>query len=429
MRPHELSASEAARAIAERRLGVLELAEDCLQVIEAQEAQVAAFAYIDPEQVREQAKRLDNQRPVGALHGVPIGIKDIMDTADMPTGMGSAIYAGHRPRLDAAAVALLRRSGALLMGKTVTTEFAYLQPAKTRNPHHLAHSPGGSSSGSAAAVAAGMVPLALGTQTAGSLIRPAAYCGVVGYKPSFGDYPLAGVKGLAPSFDTLGSLSRTVEDACLLRRVLLADASLACSDGQNRPPSIALCRTPAWQQADADSQNGLEQLLQRFSACGARVGEVELPTVTENFARWHTSLMTYEAARSLAAEHACREQLSLPLQQLLDGGQSLTYAQYREIHRLTAAGRQACGGLFAHWDVLLTPSAASSAPLKSEGTGDPLFSRLWMLLGVPSISLPLLSARNGLPIGAQLIGACHADNRLLRAALWVERHIGFPQSP
>ncbi|AGI24763.1 amidase [Pseudomonas sp. ATCC 13867] len=422
MRPHELGLVEAAEAIAMRTLSAVELATDCLAVIAAREPQVGAWVHIDPEQVLREARRLDNQRERGPLHGVPVAIKDIIDTGDMPTCSGSPIYTGRRPGMDAAAVALLRRSGALVMGKTVTTEFAYFQAGKTRNPHNLEHTPGGSSSGSAAAVASHMVPAALGSQTAGSLIRPASYCGVVGYKPTYGDFPTTGVKGLAHSLDTLGTLSRCVADARLLRSVLTADTVFPFSSSERWIPSIGLCRTPDWLQASPETRHGLEQLLLSLGACGARVGDAQLPPGFSDFADLQRKVMAYETARSLAPEHdGYREQLSEPLRALIDHGQSLSTEEYSEARCCAEQGMLATTPLFEEWDVLLAPSAPGTAPLASDGTGDPLFSRMWMLLGVPTLSLPALTGQNGLPIGIQLVGSRYGDDRLLRAAQWVER--------
>ncbi|WP_440465657.1 amidase [Pseudomonas sp. YH-1] len=422
MRPHELGLVQAAEAIATRELSSVELATDCLAVVAAKESKVGAWVHIDPDQVLREARRLDNELVRGPLHGVPVAIKDIIDTCDMPTCSGSSIYAGRRPAMDAASVALLKRAGALMMGKTVTTEFAYFKAGKTRNPHHLDHTPGGSSSGSAAAVASLMVPAALGSQTAGSLIRPASYCGVVGYKPTYGDFPTMGVKGLSHSLDTLGVLTRSVEDARLLRSVLTADTVFPFSSSERWIPSIGLCRTPDWLQASPETRHALEQLLLSLGACGARVGDAQLPPSFALFADMQRKVMAYETARSLAPEHdGYRDQLSEPLLALIEYGQSLSTEEYSEARSSAEQGMAATSSVFDEWDVLLAPSAPGTAPLASEGTGDPLFSRLWMLLGVPTISLPALTGQNGLPIGIQLVGSRFGDDRLLRAAQWVER--------
>lgn len=423
MHPHELSLAQAARAIRARELSAVELVQDCLAVIEAREPKVGAWAFMDPEQILADARRCDSQPVQGLLHGVPVGVKDIIDTAKAPTGYGSQIYEGWHPRMDAAAVALLRRAGAVIMGKTVTTEFAYFKAGKTRNPHQTEHTPGGSSSGSAAAVASGMVPAALGSQTAGSLIRPASYCGVVGYKPTYGDYPLTGVKGLAHSFDTLGTLTRTVEDARLLRSVLMADcAAERFTSSERWAPSIGLCRTFDWLQASAETRHGLEQLVLSLAACGARVGDALLPAEFQPFSQLHRKVMAFETARSLAPEwREYRSSLSAPLQALLEYGQQVTAEEYQEARSVAEQAATIGTALFDEWDVLIAPAAPGTAPLASEGTGDPLFSRTWMYLGVPTLSLPALEGGNGLPIGIQLIGARYGDDRLLRAALWIEK--------
>lgn len=422
MRPHELGLVEAAEAIAARRLSSVELATDCLAVVAAREPQVGAWVHIDPDQVLREARRLDSEPARGPLHGVPVAIKDIIDTCGMPTCSGSSIYAGRRPGMDAACVALLKRAGALMMGKTVTTEFAYFKAGKTRNPHNLDHTPGGSSSGSAAAVASLMVPAALGSQTAGSLIRPASYCGVVGYKPTYGDFPVAGVKGLSHSLDTLGVLTRSVDDARLLRSVLTADTVFPFSSSERWIPSIGLCRTPDWLQASPETRHGLEQLLLSLGACGARVGDAQLPSSFAMFADLQRKVMAYETARSLAPEYdGYREQLSEPLLALIEYGQGLSTEEYSEARSSAEQGMVAISPIFDEWDVLLAPSAPGTAPLASDGTGDPLFSRMWMLLGVPTISLPALDGQNGLPVGIQLVGSRFGDDRLLRAAQWVEK--------
>ncbi len=423
MEPHEMGVVQAAQAIASRQLSATELVADCLTAIERLEPGIQAWAFLDPERALQQARELDRKPVQGPLHGVPIGLKDIIASADAPTTYGSAIYAGHRPVMDAACATLLKRAGAVLMGKTVTTEFAYLTPGKTRNPHNLAHTPGGSSSGSAAAVASCMVPAALGSQTAGSLIRPASYCAVVGYKPTYGDFNLTGVRGLAHSFDTLGVLTRNVGDARLLRSVLLGENPGAGSrNGHPRAPSIGLCRTGEWLCASPQTRNGIENIMLRLAESGARVGEVCWPARFDTFADGQKRLMAYEAARSLASEYQYHgAQLSEPLKQLLEFGQEVEFEEYCELRGAAEQGMHESTHLFEQWDVLLAPSAADTAPEGIAATGDPMFSRPWMFLGVPTLSLPALTGANGLPIGVQLIGARFADDRLLQAAAWIEQ--------
>lgn len=424
MKPHEMGIAEAARAIREKRLSAVELAEDCLAHIARREVLIGAWTHIDGEAMLAQAKACDARPPLGALHGVPIAIKDIIDTADMPTGYGSPIYDGHRPRMDAACVSLLKRAGAVIAGKTVTTEFAFFRPGKTRNPCNPAHTPGGSSSGSAAAVADAMVPGALGSQTAGSLIRPASYCGVVGYKPTYGDFDLTGVKGLSHSLDTLGVLTRSVADAELLRGALL-NRPFSASDLPARwCPSIGLCRTSSWLDAAPHTRDGIERLLMTLAAQGARVGEALLPESFASFISLQKTVMAFEVSHSLAGEYDCyRNDLSAEIRALIEYGDDIDAESYFEARCAAEQGVRDVESIFDQWDVLLAPSATGEAPAGIEATGDPLFSRMWMLIGVPTLSLPALEGPNGLPIGVQLIGARFCDERLLRASSWIERAV------
>jgi amidase len=416
-RANELSAAQAAAAIRAGRLKSIDLVDACLERIGAREQDVGAWQCLDAAQAREQARRCDAEAPRGALHGVPIGIKDIIDTAELPTERGSPIYRGRRASADAACVVLARRAGAVLLGKTVTTEFAYFQPGKTRNPHHLTHTPGGSSSGSAAAVADAMVPLAFGTQTAGSITRPASYCGVVGYKPTFGDWSLVGVKPFAPSLDTLGSFSRSVEDAALMRSVQLgvAFAPLPAALPSLR---IGLCRTPWWPAADATTRDGIEALAPRLAGSGrCGVGDAALPPSCDGLVDAQKAIMAREAATSFAFEYDHhRERLSAPLRELIEAGMRLPRDDV--LRCLAAAGhaRRDIATLFEQHDVLLAPAAPGEAPPGLAATGDPLFSRAWTLLGLPSVALPALRGPSGLPVGVQLIGALGDDERLLQAA-------------
>ncbi|WP_233889475.1 amidase [Paraburkholderia flagellata] len=422
MLPRELSIGEAAAALGRREFSALELAQSCLDRIAAREPEVGAWTWLDPEAVLAQARACDAREPAGPLHGIPFGIKDIIDTADMPTGYGSPIYAGHRPPMDASCVALLKRAGAVIVGKTVTTEFAFFKAGKTRNPHNPMHTPGGSSSGSAAAVADCMVHGALGSQTAGSLIRPASYCGVVGYKPTWGDFDLTGVKGLAHSLDTLGVLTRSVADAALLRDVLMAREPQRLEPDAHWRPSIGLCRTPTWLEASSATRDALEKLMLTLAQLGARVGEAVLPENFDGFVEIQRRLMAFEVSRSLAPEkRAHAQQLSEPIRQLIELGEAIGADDYLSAKSTAEQGVGEIETLFDTWDVLIAPCAPGEAPRAIEGTGDPVFSRLWMLLGVPSLALPALTGPGGLPVGVQLIGPRFGDERLLRAARWLER--------
>jgi amidase len=356
------------------------------------------------------------------LHGVPLGIKDVIDTADMPTELGTVIHRGRRPARDAACVLRARRSGAVVLGKTVATELAYFAPGKTANPHDPAHTPGGSSSGSAAAVADRMVPAAFGTQTAASVIRPAAFCGVVGVRPSRGWFSLDGITPFAPSFDTLGLITRSVVDARYLRASLLGAAFIA------RPeiaaPRIGVCRTPWWQDADADCHAAIECAAAALERAGATVTDVELPTGFERLVDWHRAIISYAAATSYRREYdGHRDRLSESLCALIEQGSALATDRYEALCADARAARGRFARMMRDVDVLLTPSAKGEAPRGLAATGDPLFSRPWMVLDAPSVTLPGFEGARGLPIGVQLVGACGDDERMLAIAQWAERAI------
>jgi Asp-tRNA(Asn)/Glu-tRNA(Gln) amidotransferase A subunit family amidase len=415
---HTLSATEAAQALAAGNLTSEALVRACLEQIQAREPSIGAWTYLDTEHAVAQARACDRTPSRGLLHGLPIGIKDIIDTADMPTAYGSPIYAQHQTAWDAACVALLRAAGAVIMGKTVTTEFAMYTPGKTTNPHNPAHTPGGSSSGSAAAVAAEMVPLALGSQTAGSIIRPASFCGVVGYKPTHGVFPLAGIKALSQTLDTLGGFARCIDDLMLLRAAFLGTSTQLTPVTQ--PPRIGLCRTPQWPQATAATQDALETASRHLATAGAQVEEVTLPAEFDRLADAHVTIQIFEGARCCAYEltqHA--EQLSASVRQLLEPGKTLPYADYQAALSLAATCRHQLDTIFATHDVLLVPSAPGEAPVGLQATGDPIFNRLWTLLHTPAINLPGLVGPQGLPVGVQAIAPVGADDRLLPMAAWM----------
>lgn len=320
MKPHQLDAWQAARLLERRELSATELMKSCLDRIAERERQVQAFAHLDPDAALAQARALDAGPWRGPLHGLPLGVKDLFDTVDFPTACGSPVYAGNRPAADAAAVALCREAGAPLPGKTVTTEFAYFHPGPTRNPRGLQHTPGGSSSGSAAAVSDMMLPLALGTQTAGSIIRPAAYCGVVGYKPSWGRVPRAGVKSLSETLDTIGGFGRSVRDVALLGAVLTGDPRLR-AELPDAAPRIGLCPTPEWPQADADVQAAWAHAVRVLGPQAALLEDAPWPTAMPDLVALQKAVMAFEMARALSHErvrHGAR--LSERLRGLLDEG-------------------------------------------------------------------------------------------------------------
>jgi len=390
----------------------------CLERIAKREPEVHAWAYIDDKQALEQARRLDAEAPRSPLHGVPVGIKDVIDTGDMPTEYNSPIYRGHRPKADAACVALLRRAGCVILGKTATTEFANNHPAATRNPHNLQHTPGGSSSGSAAAVADGMVPLALGTQTGGSVIRPAAYCGVAACKPSFNSINRAGLKFVSESLDTIGVFGRDTAGLILAQHVL---TGRALPEPQSGKPRVGLCRTPRWRDADAATQGNLELAAQELAKAGARVSDFELPSGSQALFDRHAAVMGFESARALAWEQTnFPGEISATLKPRLEAGWRVKREEYDEVRAIARGCRARLAEMLRDFDFLLTPSAPSTAPAGLTSTGDPVFNRAWTLFGVPCVTLPF-GAAGGLPLGVQLVGAFDDDMRLLAWAQWAEK--------
>ena len=422
---HQLDAWQAAEALARRDIQAVDLVRSCLDRIEQRDAEVHAFVQLNADAALALARTLDAGPVRGLLHGLPFGVKDLLDTADLPTAYGSPIYAGQQPRADAAAVALCREAGAVLLGKTVSTELANMTSGITRNPHNLQHTPGGSSSGSAAAVADGMLPLALGTQTAGSLIRPAAFCGVVGFKPSHNRVSRAGVKSLSETLDTIGGFGRSVRDVGLLGAVLTGDKRLAdprnFDDSTNSAPRIGLCTTPDWSWADEDTQ---QAWVLAEKALTGHAQTVALPPELQGLVARQKAVQMFETARSLRHEHQHHaHQLSASLLTLLEDGMRISGETHAQNLLAVAQQRHVAAELFVDHDVLLAPSALGEAPAGLETTGDPLFCRGWTLLGLPCIHLPFTHGRQGLPVGLQLVGRFADDHRLLAAAHWVHQRL------
>jgi Asp-tRNA(Asn)/Glu-tRNA(Gln) amidotransferase A subunit family amidase len=420
---NELSPSDMLTRIALGETTAEAVMQSCLARIAEREDAVRAWEYWDSHRALADARRVDAEVPGGALRGLPIGVKDIMDTADMPTGYGSPIYAGHQPRADAACVALLRAAGAIPVGKTVTTEFATTFAGKTRNPHALDRTPGGSSSGSAAAVADLMVPVALGTQTMGSVIRPAAYCGVVAFKPSFGTINRAGIKPQAESIDTVGVFGRSV-DAVTLITAILAGAPPQAFDGMPaRPPRFGVYRGPDWTSIDPSADAALSAAARRFAEAGATVREIAASPLLRQALDAHLVIVTYELAAALAYEWSThRSQLSPILTQLIERGHSHTYDQYLAAQRVASESRRWFNDQFHDVDAWLTASAPGEAPLGFD-TGDPVFNRVWSLLHVPAITLPAGAGPHGLPLGIQVVGAFHKDRELAVTARWAQTQL------
>jgi Asp-tRNA(Asn)/Glu-tRNA(Gln) amidotransferase A subunit family amidase len=419
--PTSLSVRAAAREIAARRLAAEDYAAAWLERVDAQEATVGAWQYLDREQALAAARQRDHEGSGGPLHGIAIAVKDLIDTADMPTGYGSPIYEGHRPAADASCVALARAAGAVVLGKTVSTEFAAFFPGKTANPHNPVHTPGGSSSGSAAAVAAGMAPLAFGTQTAGSIIRPAAYCGVVGYKPSFGLVARAGVKALADSLDTVGCMARTVEDAAFFIGVLTDRRDLR-EVSAPLPPRFGLCRTPMWDEAEPATIAAFDRARAALLAAGARIDDIAVPDEHRSLAGAQDKIMRFEMARSLAWERVERSSMISPvLAQMLDFGMTIAAGEYDAARAAVAVARARLDHFFGDCAAIIVPAAPGEAPEGLGSTGSPIFNRMWTTLGVPCVTIPAGHGGKGLPVGIQLVGRIGEDARLMEAALVAER--------
>jgi Asp-tRNA(Asn)/Glu-tRNA(Gln) amidotransferase A subunit family amidase len=406
-------ALEAVKAIEAGTLTSEKLVASCLERIAEREPVVKAWVHLDKALALKQAKAADAAKG-GVLRGVPIGIKDIIDTHDMPTGHNSAIFTGKVPFGDAACVALCRSANAVIMGKTVTTEFANRHPGPTTNPHNAAHTPGGSSSGSAAAVADGHVPLAFGTQTGGSVIRPAAYCGVVGYKPTFNDFSRVGIKMQCHSLDTLGLMARSLDDIALFRGAVLSLPPVAI-DRDLSAPRVGFCRTPIWDHAEPDTQALLEKVAAKLGA-----KEVAFAPEFRDILEDHIAISGWESARNYADERLRNpDKLSRELTEVLDKGLAVTLDRYVAAQRKAVAFKAHIDSLFDEVDVLLCPSAPGEAPKGQEFTGDPRFNSIWTLAGTPCVTLPVGTGDMGLPLGIQLVGLRHADDKLLSTAHWV----------
>ncbi|MGI8895659.1 MAG: amidase [Casimicrobiaceae bacterium] len=426
-----LSATDAARAIREGSISSEQLVGACLARIGTAEPAVQAWQYLDPAHALAQARARDldrmEGRPIGPLHGVPVGVKDIFDTADMPTEDGTVLHAGRTPDRDATAVSMLRAAGAVIMGKTVTTECATYAPGKTRNPHHPEHTPGGSSSGSAAAVAAGMVPLALGSQTNGSVIRPAAFCGAFGFKPTHGLIPRHGILKLSRTLDQVGVFARTLEDVALLAEQLTGyderDPDTrpraripfvqTAAEEPPLPPRLAFIKTPLWERVDAETPEAFAELV---GTLGEQCEEHALPESLREVWDWHRIIMEAEMAANLELEwEKGRDRLSESLRSQLARGREVRALDYQKALARIPALNEGFDELFSRCDAVLTPAAPGTAP-KIDSTGDPAFCTLWTLCGMPALSLPLMTGANGLPLGVQLVGRRGDDARMLRTA-------------
>ncbi len=418
---HMLTASEAVRRMQAGTLDPVTLMEACLERVAAREPTIRAFATIDP------AAALAGARAAGPgpLHGLPIGVKDVLDTADLPSEYGSPIWAGWRPRADSAPVAWARAAGGVVMGKTVTTEFATRKPGPTGNPANPAHTPGGSSSGSAAGVAAGMFPLAYGTQTAGSIIRPAAYCGAVGYKPSFGMIDRAGMKIMSASLDTVGVMARSVAD-CALFAGAVSGRDLGDPDVRpGRAPRIGLCQSPSWEGAAPETQALLPQVAEVLARAGATLRDFALPSDCAALKDAHPIVMNAESARALGWEMAHhRGAISDTLRERLEFGLAQDDATLKGAYGVFESTQLGFSPAMGDLDILVTPSAPGEAPEGLGWTGDPAFNFIWTSLHVPCVTVPAGMGRNGMPLGIQIVGRRGDDRAVLAWAQWVAAAIG-----
>jgi len=435
----ELSATEAIQKIRDGEISSEELVRACLDRIDQVDGEVEAWAHLEPDYALDQARALDAQRaaggPVGPLHGIPVGVKDILDTESLPTENGTVLDSGRQPFKDCRVVSLLQEAGAVIMGKTVTTELAVYGPGKTKNPHNPAHTPGGSSSGSAAAVAAHMVPLAIGTQTNGSVIRPASFCGIVGFKPSHGLIPRTGVLTQSPPLDTVGTCARTVEDVALLTEALIAyDPGDKDTRARARPPLsrtaaeeppmtplIAFAKTTVWDQADRETQAAFGELADLL---GDDCSDLPLSAAFDHAVEMHRNIMTADLAKSFAGYYERgKDKLSDTLCEMIEFGQKVSAVDYNKALEYRELLNSGLDSVFDDFDIILTPATTGEAPAGLDATGNPVFNTLWTLCGTPSIALPLMQGPSGLPIGVQVVGPRGDDARLLRNANWLMQRI------
>ena len=423
-----MTAREMAASVAAGRLSARDIAEAHLERIAEVDGPIMAWQHLDPAQVRANADRLDAGGASGPLAGVPLGVKDVIDTADMPTGYGTRIYDGFQPPWDAPCVQIARDAGALVMGKTVSTELAMASPNRTRNPHNTVHTPGGSSSGSCAAVAAGMVPLAFGTQTSGSVIRPASFCGVTALKPSFGLINTVGIKVLCHGLDTLGIIARNIGDAAACAAALSGRAELAELSAPKRPRLGVLLGTRL-EKAEPAAIDAVERLAEIAESAGAEVVTIPAPAWFDGIFDLHEAVMGWEVTQSLAYEISQRWEALTPVTRamLQDQGR-VTEDRYRAAMQVLPGVRLVADALLSRFDAVLTIAAPGEAP-EGTATGDPIYNRLWSVLQVPLVALPFIRGPRGLPVGVQLVGARGDDRRLSSAALFLENCVAAQGGP
>lgn len=437
--PHTLTATQALGAMASGRLSSVQLVRSCLDRIAETDGAVKAWSYLDESSALKQAAECDRIRKagmaVGPLHGIPVGLKDIIDTADMPTERGTPIFAGRRPSRDARLVEMLREAGAVIMGKTVTTELAFVHANETRNPHNIDYSPGGSSSGSAAAVAAQQIPLAIGTQTNGSVIRPASFCGTFGFKPTNGMISRSGLLQTSVTLDQVGCFGRSLADVALLGDAIAGyDQSDPNSFARPRPnmsdgaaqdvpvtPDLAWFDFPFNDRLSDAARSGLDEVM---DVLGAQVTRFPAVDVLSNLIAVQARIHEYEICQHLAETFEDHwEQLSGTLKPIVTRGRKITSAEYEDALAVKASAQAFFADFFTEFDAILAPAAPGEAPRFGSGTGDPIFSTIWTLAGLPCVTLPVLVGENDLPIGVQLIGAPEKDDRLLRTARWLQTQL------
>jgi Asp-tRNA(Asn)/Glu-tRNA(Gln) amidotransferase A subunit family amidase len=425
---NELGAAEIAKKVAAGETTCEAVVRDCISRITERDDVVKAWVNFNPELALAQAHALDRGPKRGPLHGVPVGIKDIIDTFDMPTEMGSPIYRGHRPPADASCVALLRRAGAVILGKTVTCEFAGMAPGVTTNPHNAAHTPGGSSSGSAAAVADRMVHVALGTQTGGSVLRPSSYCGIFGFKPTYNTFNKMGVWPAAETIDTIGVHVRSLDDIALITAVLRMQAPEPPRKSGGAP-RIGLCRTEVWDTALPETKAAIEDAAAALGESGATIREVALPQAFKGMhgiARSTINFVERAACMAFLWDHR-RDALSPQMRRYVENGQKTSREEYIAALRRIDECRALLSAVFEQVDVLLVPCVLGEAPKGLEATGDPSMQAIWTALHTPAITLPTHRGPNDLPVGIQLIAQRYDDDRLLAAAGWIWEKIGSPE--
>lgn len=434
-----LSARDAREAIGKGLLSSKDLVEACFARIDELEHAIGAWAHLDKEVAMKQARAADDIRfrgkPMGALHGLPVGIKDIVDTVDYPTERGTVLHQGRRPEHDATLVSLLKEAGAIILGKTVSTELAVYSPGKTRNPHNPEHTPGGSSSGSAAAVSAAMVPFAVGTQTNGSVIRPASYCGVYGFKPSFARISRCGVMTQSPPLDTIGLFARSLEDLAMIADVLMR---FDAQDGAMTPvappcigkvlaeevpanPHFAFVRTPVWDQVEAITKDGFRELIDEVNQRQEKTVDIlDLPPAFDELHEDHRKVMEADLARNFADEYSRgKEDLSEVLREMIERGQRVSDSDYDNAIARQADYDALLQEILDEYDAILTPATPGPAPAGLEATGSPVMNTIWTFCGTPALNVPLLQSPDGLPVGVQVVGARDDDARLFRTARWL----------